>query len=382
MKYLDAYRDPRAARDLIDEIRRTMTQACTLLEVCGGQAQNLIRFSTNGSLPEGLEVLSGAGCPVSAFPPELIASAVTLAEDQNVIVCTPGDLLQVPARRDSLHAARTRGGDVRVVYSPLDALALARKHPERQVVALAVGYETTAPVAAAAIIEANRLGLENFTMLPGLFRQVPVVEAVLSAAAGRVRGVLVSGPVCAVTGIHGYQSLAHNFGVPVVVIGPEPLDLLDGIFRAVRQIEHGACEVENQYARAVRTDGNPQVMASIDAVFEPSDVYWRGLGRLPGSGLALREAFRRFARSYRFAPASATALESPECRHGEVLTGRIKPTGCHAFGFQCTPEHPLGAAMVSPEGLCSAYYRYRRQTDTLPAASTSLSVLPSPVPQG
>lgn len=385
MKYLDAYRDPRATRDLLDEIRRTISRPRTLLEVCGGQAQNLIRFVTDRSLPEGLEVHHGPGCPVSAFPTDLIARAVMLASDPEVILCTPGDLLGVPAGRDSLALARERGGDVRLVYSPLDALALARKHPSRSVVVLAVGYETTAPAAAAAVIEADRSGLENFTLLPGLFRHVPVVEAVLAGAQGRSRGVLVSGPVCAVTGVRGYEALAEKFGVPIVVTGPEPVDLLEGILRAVRQLERGTHEVENQYARAVRPDGNPQAISSIGAVFEASDAGWRGLGRLARSRLVLREGFRRFDAAWRFPSSKATLFDSSECRDGEVLSGRIKPNACPAFGTRCTPEHPLGAAMVSAEGPCSAYYRYRRPTenpDENPVAASSLVVLPAHVSPG
>ena len=381
MKYLDAYRDPRATRDLLDEIRRTLTRPRTLLEVCGGQAQNLIRLVMDQSLPEGLEVVHGPGCPVSAFPTDLIARAVILASQAEVILCTPGDLLRVPAGRDTLELARGRGGDVRIVYSPLDALALARKHPSRSVIVLAVGYETTAPAAAAAVMEADRSGLENFTLLPGLFRHVPVVEALLAGAPGRLRGVLVSGPVCAVTGFRGYVSLAEKFGVPIVVTGPEPVDLLEGILRAVRQLERGTHEVENQYARAVRIDGNPQAISSIDAVFEASDSGWRGLGRLARSRLVLRETFRQFDAAWRFPSSNATLFESSECRDGDVLSGRIKSNACPAFGTRCTPEHPLGAAMVSAEGPCSAYFRYRRPAEG-PAVASPLIVLPSQVSPG
>ena len=380
MKYLDANRDPRAARELMDEIRRTLTRPRTLLEVCGGQAQNLIRFASDRSLPEGLEVLHGPGCPVSAFPTALIARALAVADEPDVIVCTPGDLLRVPAGRDSLQAAKARGGDVRMVYSPLDALALARKNPGCRVVSLALGYETTAPAAAAAVTEADRLGLENFSLLSGFFRQVPVVEAVL-AGSPRARAVLVSGSVCAVTGIRVYEPLAEKFGVPVIVTGPEPADLLEGVLRALRQLERGGHEVENQYSRAVRPEGNPQALASIGRVFEASDAYWRGFGRLPFSGLALRSAYRQFDATERFPSAGSVFHESTECRDGEVLSGRIKPASCPAFGCRCTPEHPLGASMVSAEGPCSASYRYRRQTET-PTPTPILVPLPAQVSPG
>lgn len=385
MKYLDAYRDPRAARTLLEEIRRTTTGPWAVLEVCGGQAHNLLRFGADRDLPDGLELLHGPGCPVCATPAEVVARASILAARPDVIVGTPGDLLRVPGGpdRDSLHAARVRGADVRVVYSPLDALALARKHPDREVVVLAVGFETTAPAAAAAVLEADRLGLENLSLLTAYFRLVPALGAILSSPTNRVRAVLAAGPVCAVTGYREYEPLAERFGVPIVVTGPEPLDLLDALVRAGRQLERGSHAVENQYARAVRPDGHPQSRATIGAVFEPSGASWRGLGWLPDSGLSLRERFRRFDAFARFPERTSSRVDVTECLDGEVLTGRLKPFDCPAFGTRCTPEHPLGAAMVSAEGTCAAYYRFRQLPGHSPARADALTNLAAPVaPRG
>lgn len=386
MKYLDAYRDPRAALSLLDEIRQSATRRWTMLEACGGQAHNLVRFGTDRALPHGLELIHGPGCPVCATPPAAIDRALAIAARPGVIVGTPGDLLRVPGvlGQDTLQAAKTRGADVRVVYSPLDALALARKHPDREVVALAVGFETTAPAAAAAVLEAERLGLDNLALLTSYLRLAPALEAILSRPGCRAHAVLAPGPVCAVTGYREYEPLAERFRVPVIVTGPEPVDLLDAIAKAVRQLETGLHEVENQYTRAVRPDGNPHARSAIASVFEPADSVFRGLGRLPGSGLVLRERFRRFDAAARF-PDSAAVIVAPdtfECPDGEVLVGRMRPFECPAFGTRCTTEHPLGAAMVSAEGTCAAYYRYRRTPDDTPAATNALAVLQTPVVPG
>jgi len=362
MKYLGAIRDPRAARTLMDRVRDSMTRPWAVLEVCGGQAHNLMRLGAECHLPEGLEVLHGPACPVSATPASVIDRALAAAARPGTIVGTTGDLLRAPGgrARATLLAARERGADVREIYSPLDGLALARKEPHRQVVVLAAGFETTAPAAAAAVLEAARLGLHNLTFLASFFRLATAVEAILSAPGNRARAVLASGPVCAVTGLRGFEPLAERFQVPVVVTGPEPVDLLDALARAVDQLERGDHSVENQYARGVRPDGNPQALAAIAAVFEPCDADWRGLGVLQGSGLALRERFRRYDASAGTSPvAGPLPPAAGECRDGDVLAGRLKPFSCPAFGNRCTPDHPLGAAMVSAEGTCAAYHRYR-----------------------
>jgi hydrogenase expression/formation protein HypD len=381
MKYLDTYRNPDKARGFVEEIRRSMTRPWTVLEVCGGQAQNLLRFGTDRALPQDLELIHGPGCPVSATPAGLVDRAIAVAARPGVVVCAPGDLLRAPGTRgDTLQAAIGRGADVRPVYSPLDALGLARKHPDRRVVMLAVGFETTAPAAAAAILEAERLGLDNLSMLCAFFRLGAAVEAMVAAPGGRARAVLVAGPVCAVTGLRGYEPIAERFRVPVVVTGPEPADLLDALARAIRLLERGTYTVENQYARAVRPDGNPQARAAIDAVFAPAAAHWRGLGRLPNSGLALRAPYRRFDAAAVFPEAAAFAPSSTplsECLDGEVLSGRIKPFSCPLFGTLCAPDHPLGAAMISAEGTCAAYYRHRRSPDGPSSPTPALTVMPA-----
>jgi hydrogenase expression/formation protein HypD len=381
MKYLDADRDPRLTRDLVEEIRRAATQRWTLLEVCAGQTQNIVRLVSGGVLPEALEWLHGPGCSESVLPSSCLARLIALAHEPGLIVCVPGDLLRVPAGRESLEAATARGADVRVVYSPLDALALARKLPGREIVALASGFETMAPAAAASVIEAERLGLENFFMESRLLVMGAAVRASIESLASRTDGMLISGPVCAVTGIREYEEMSRRFQVPMSVIGPEPIDLLEGLLRIVRQLEHGVWGVDNQYARAVRPDGNPQALASIDAVFEPADADWRGLGRLPRSGLTLRERYRRFDASARFAFTSAFVNDCAECQDREILSARMKPPACRSFGTLCRPDHPLGAPMAASEGLCRTYYRFQKTWATQ-TASPALPVIPTQVAPG
>jgi len=384
MKYLDAYKDPHAARDLLSQIRRDATRPWVILEACGGQAHNLLRFGADRDLPQNLELIHGPGCPVSVTPAGFIDQALATAARPGTIIGAPGDLLRLPGarNRDTLHAAQARGADVRLIYTPLDVLALARKHPDREVVGLAVGFETTAPTAAAAVLEAERLGLDNLALLTSYFRLVPAIEAVLASLAGRVHAVLVPGPIGAVTGLQPFSALAERFRIPVVVTGPEPVDLLDGLARAVRRLEQGDCAVENQYTRAVRPDGNPHALASIGAVFEPAAAQWRGLGVVPESGLTLRPRFQRFDAAVRYPDPAAVPFGTSECRDGDVIAGRMKPPTCPAFGTRCTPTHALGASMVSAEGVCAAYYRFRRPSDDATSANSpgasSLTVLPTP----
>jgi hydrogenase expression/formation protein HypD len=387
MKYLDAYRDPHAARELLDEIRQAVTRPWVVLDVCGGQAHNLLRIGADRDLPEGLELVHGPGCPVSATPAGFVDRALALAARPGAIVGAPGELLRVPGARghETLQAAQARGADVRVVYSPLDALALARKHPDREVIGLAVGFETTAPTAAAAVLEAERLGLDNLALLTSYLRLAPAVEALWAAPGNRARAVLAPGPVAAVTGLGPFAPLVERFGATVVVVGPGPVDLLDGLARAVRRLERGEPAVENQYARAVRPDGNPQAQATIAAVFEPTAARWRGLGLVAASGLTLRPHFHRFDASARYPEArdDAPAVPSSECGDGDVVAGRCAPAGCPAFGTRCTPAHPLGASMVAAEGTCAAYYRFRRPVDpnATPSPGT-VPVLPEPAYPG
>jgi hydrogenase expression/formation protein HypD len=330
------------------------------MEVCGGQTHNLMKFGIDRALPEHIELVHGPGCPVCVTPLETLDRAMTIASRPDVIFATFGDMLRVPGSVDDLHQVRSRGGDVRIVYSPLDALELARTHPNRQVVFLAVGFETTAPTAAAAVIEAERLGLDNFSLLVSHVRVPPAMEAILASPGNRVQAFLAAGHVCTVMGYEEYPPLAMRYHVPIVVTGFEPVDLLEGIWRAVKQLEEGRAEVENQYSRLVRPEGNPRARQAIERVFEIVDYPWRGIGTIPQSGMALRVRFRRFDARLRFPDTAPPSLEPLECKSGEVLSGRLKPSECPAFGSICNPEHPLGATMVSAEGACAAYYRYRR----------------------
>lgn len=368
MKYLDEYRDAGAARALLDRIRRSVTRPWTIMEVCGGQTHNLMKFGIDRALPEEVTLVHGPGCPVCVTPLATLDRAMEIAARPEVIFCTFGDMLRVPGSREDLFGVRSRGGDVRVVYSPLDALALAPRHPGRQVVFLAVGFETTAPAAAAALLEAERLGLSNFSVLASHVRVPPAIEALLDSPENSVQAFLAAGHVCTVMGDAEYRPLVRRYRVPIVVTGFEPVDLLDGIGRAVRQLERGTYEVENQYSRSVRPEGNVRARAALDEVFAVADADWRGIGTIRASGFVLRPRFSAFDARERFPTSAVPVREAAECRSGLVLAGRMKPSACPAFGTLCTPDHPLGATMVSAEGACSAYYRYRRHPSVRPEA--------------
>lgn len=360
MKYLDEYRAAGPARALLERIRKTVTRSWTLMEVCGGQTHNLMKFGIDRALPDGIELVHGPGCPVCVTPLETLDRAMAVAARPEVTFATFGDMLRVPGSHENLFQVRSRGGDVRIVYSPLDALKLAQSNPDRQVVFLAVGFETTAPTAAAAVLEADRLGLDNFSILVSHVRVPPAMEAILASPGNRVQAFLAAGHVCTIMGYGEYFPIAARYHVPIVVTGFEPVDLLEGIWRAVRQLEEGRAEVENQYARLVRPEGNPAARSALESVFEVVDYPWRGIGPIPASGMALKGRYRRFDARDRFPDAASPSEEPDECRSGEVLAGRLKPSQCPAFGTKCTPDHPLGATMVSSEGACAAYYRYRR----------------------
>ena len=360
MRYLDEYRAAGLARILLEELRRTVRRPWTLMEVCGGQTHSLMKFGIDRVLPAGIELVHGPGCPVCVTPVEVLDQAIELARRPKLVLATFGDMLRVPGSKGNLLQARAEGGDVRIVYSPLDALELARSHPDREVVFLSVGFETTAPATAATVQEADREGISNFSVLVSHVRVPPAIERILAAPGNRIQGFLAAGHVCTVMGVEEYEPISRRFAVPIVITGFEPVDLLDGILRTVRQLESGRAEVEIQYARAVRPEGNRYARAALGEVFEPVDFHWRGLGVIPASGLALRPAYHRFDSLRRFPPAAETPSDHPECRSGEVLAGRLRPSDCPAFGTSCTPDSPLGATMVSAEGACSAYYRYRR----------------------
>lgn len=362
MKYVDEFRDGRAAAALAAVIRRRVTRPWTVMEVCGGQTHAIVRFGLEALLPSALELVHGPGCPVCVTPVGLIDQALCLAAQPGVILCSFGDMLRVPGSRGDLAGVKAGGGDVRIVYSPLDALALARSNPDREVVGFAVGFETTAPAWAMAVLEAKRLGVGNFSLLVAHVLVPPAVEAILTAPGNRVQGFLAAGHVCTVVGYEEYEPLVARHRVPIVVTGFEPLDILEGLAMLVAQLEEGRAEVENQYRRSVRREGNREAQAAVAEVFEPAGRAWRGIGEIPKSGLTLRGPYAAFDATRRFADAlaraGAPAGEDPDCRSGLVLQGRLKPPECPAFGTRCTPERPLGAPMVSSEGACAAYYRY------------------------
>ena len=361
MKYLDEYRDPQTAEALLGAIRRAVSKPWTVMEVCGGQTHTLVRSGIDQLLDTKVRLVHGPGCPVCVTPLEQIDRALAIAARPGVIFCSFGDMLRVPGSTTDLLRVRSQGGDVRIVYSPLDAVRLAAENTRREVVFFAVGFETTAPATALAVWQAKHLGMENFSMLVSHVLVPPAMEAILSAPGNRVQGFLAAGHVCTVMGFEEYLGLAARFQVPIVVTGFEPVDLLEGILMVVRQLEAGRHEVENQYVRSVRRSGNEHAQAIIGQVYEICDRPWRGLGVLPRSGLRLRPAFRDFDAAHRFEVEGVQAAEPAECRSGEVLQGLIRPDECAAFGTRCTPEHPLGAPMVSSEGACAAYYKYGRR---------------------
>lgn len=360
MKYLDEYRDAAAVRRLAEHLGRCTTRAWNIMEVCGGQTHAIVRFGLDALLPDRISLIHGPGCPVCVTPVETLDQAMALAGRPEVIFCSFGDMLRVPGSAKDLLAVKSEGGDVRVVYSPMDALELARQHPDREVVFFAVGFETTAPANAMAVLQAARLGVRNFSLLVSQVLVPPALRAILDSPACRVQGFLAAGHVCTVTGLEPYRPIAAQYRVPIVATGFEPLDILQGIAMCIAQLEQGRCEVENQYARSVRPQGNPEALRAMYEVFQPADRKWRGIGLLPQSGLELRPQYAGFDAVRRFGLAELTAEESAECLAGEVLQGLRKPVDCPAFGVRCTPQRPLGAPMVSSEGACAAYYRYRR----------------------
>lgn len=333
------------------------------MEICGGQTHSIIRFALDEMLPPELTLIHGPGCPVCVTPIEMIDKAVAIAGRPEVIFCSFGDMLRVPGSEKDLFTVKSEGGDVRIVYSPMDAVALAEKHPDRQVVFFAVGFETTAPANAMAVAHAAKLGLKNFSALVSHVLVPPAMRAVLSSPSNRVQGFLAAGHVCTITGFEQYRSIADEFRVPIVVTGFEPVDILQGVLMCVRQLETGRHEVENQYARIVRPEGNLPALRQIAEVFQVVPRKWRGIGEIPDSGLGLRDSYWRFDAERRFAVEGITAGEPTQCIAGEILQGHKKPHDCPAFGVYCTPERPLGAPMVSSEGACAAYYRYRKHRE-------------------
>jgi hydrogenase expression/formation protein HypD len=360
MRYLDEFRDPELAQSLLNEIHAMTTHHWAIMEVCGGQTHSIIRNGMDQLLPDKIELIHGPGCPVCVTPLEIIDKALAIAARPEVIFCSFGDMLRVPGSESDLFQVKSKGGDVRVVYSPLDALKLAQTNPDREVVFLGIGFETTAPANAMAVFQAKQLGLTNFSMLVSHVLVPPAIAAIMESPDNRVQAFLAAGHVCSVMGYWQYQALIDRYHVPIVVTGFEPLDVLLGIRLAVEQLEAGRAELANAYTRAVTFAGNNAAQQMLADVFEVSDRTWRGIGRIPQSGWRLRDAYSAYDAELKFAVSDIHTQESTLCRSGDVLRGRIKPNACPAFGKQCTPRTPLGATMVSSEGACAAYYHYGR----------------------
>ncbi|WP_405182154.1 hydrogenase formation protein HypD [Nocardia sp. NBC_01377] len=360
MKYLDEFSDPELAKKLLDQIHAATNRRWAIMEVCGGQTHSIIRHGIDQLLPDEIEMIHGPGCPVCVTPLEVIDKALEIAATPGVIFCSFGDMLRVPGSERDLFRVKSEGGDVRVVYSPLDALTVAKENPDRQVVFFGIGFETTAPANAMTVYQAKKLGIENFSLLVSHVLVPPAIAAIMESPECRVQAFLAAGHVCSVMGTAEYPPLAEKYRVPMVVTGFEPLDILEGIRRTVVQLEQGRHEVENAYPRAVRAEGNPAAKTMLADVFEVTDRAWRGIGVIPRSGWRLSPRYRHYDAEQRFSVDDLRTEESAICRSGEVLQGLIKPHECAAFGKQCTPRNPLGATMVSSEGACAAYYLYRR----------------------
>jgi hydrogenase expression/formation protein HypD len=360
VKFLDEYRDGELAQKLAREIHRITTRPWNIMEVCGGQTHAIVKFGIDELLPKQITLIHGPGCPVCVTPLEVIDKALKIAARPDVIFTSFGDMLRVPGSMTDLLSVKASGGDVRIVYSPLDAVKLAEQNPSKEVVFLGVGFETTAPATGMAVFQAAQKGLNNFSMLASHVLVPPAIEALMSSPDCRVQAFLAAGHVCAVMGYEEYFPLAAKYRVPIVVTGFEPMDILQGVLMTVQQLESGRAEVENQYSRSVRREGNQPAQELMRKVFKVVPRKWRGLGEIPQSGLGLSEAYSAFDAEKRFGLADHHVEEPAECLAGLVLQGLKKPHECPAFGTRCTPEHPFGATMVSSEGACAAYYRYRR----------------------
>jgi hydrogenase expression/formation protein HypD len=358
MKYISEFRQADLVQKTIREIQRTITRPWVLMEICGGQTHAIMRYGLDQMLPSQVELVHGPGCPVCVTSLELIDKALEIASQPEVIFTSFGDMLRVPGSGQDLFSVRANGGDVRVVYSPLDAVQIARANPGRQVVFFAIGFETTAPANAMSVIQAKYLGLKNFSVLVSHVCVPPAIRTILRSPNNRVQAFLAAGHVCAVMGYWQYPRISQEYNVPIVVTGFEPLDIAQGILMAVHQLEQGSAEVENAYSRVVTRDGNQPAQAIIDQVFKPCDRKWRGIGTIPDSGWCLKPEYSDFDAETRFQVQNIHPEESPICIAGLILQGLKKPVECPAFASVCTPEHPLGATMVSSEGACAAYYRY------------------------
>jgi hydrogenase expression/formation protein HypD len=360
VKYLDEFGDAELAKRLLDDIAASTTRSWALMEVCGGQTHTIIRNGIDQLLPDQIELIHGPGCPVCVTPLETIDRALAIAARPDVIFCSFGDMIRVPGSSDDLFRIKSRGGDVRIVYSPLDAVRIAQENPDKQVVFFGVGFETTAPANAMTVKLAKQQGIDNFSLLVSHVLVPPAIRAIMDSPSARVQGYLAAGHVCTVMGLSEYEPLVEQYQVPIVATGFEPLDVLEGIRRVVLQLEQGRAELDNAYPRAVQPQGNPVAQQVVGEVFETCDRQWRGIGMIPQSGWRLNADYADYDAEKRFEVLDITTVESPLCRSGEVLQGLIKPNECSAFGKECTPRSPLGAPMVSSEGACAAYYQFRR----------------------
>lgn len=366
MKYVDEFRDKAIAQALIRQIKRTARQPWKIMEVCGGQTHTILQFGLEDLLEEAVELLHGPGCPVCVTPLELINKAIAISLEPEVIMCSFGDMLRVPGTAGDLLQAKAEGADVRMVYSPLDALKLAIKFPGRKVVFFAVGFETTAPANAMAVHQAKRMGIGNFFLLCSHVTVPPAISAILESPTNQVKAFLGPGHVCSIMGSAEYEEISRKYQVPIVISGFEPVDILEGILLCVKQLAAGVAFVENQYVRAVKSPGNATAQAILTEVFDVSDRNWRGIGCIPGSGYQLSNAYRQFDAEVVFSTGESAVSESPLCISGQILQGLKKPVHCSAFGKECTPEHPLGATMVSAEGTCATYYKFGKHEALVP----------------
>lgn len=360
MKQINAFKDPLIAKKILAKINDITTQPWTIMEVCGGQTHSIIKQGIDQLLPDAIRLIHGPGCPVCVTPLTYIDKALTIAAMDKVIFCSFGDMLRVPGSTQDLLGLKALGADIRIIYSPLDAIKIAQNNPQHEVVFFAVGFETTAPITALAATQAKQLNLKNFSLLACHVCVPPVMSALLESADNQVQGFLAAGHVCTVMGLEEYEPIAERYQVPIVVTGFEPVDILQGIYQSIGQLEKGSFEVENAYRRVVRNKGNPVAKQQMQQVLMTVDRHWRGLGDIPQSGLALSPEYSTWNAEEKFNVQTINPQESEACRSGEVLQGLLKPSHCPEFGTNCTPEHPLGATMVSSEGACAAYYRYRK----------------------
>lgn len=358
MKYLDEYRDPELAMNLLQEIKAKVTRPWKIMEVCGGQTHSLVKNGILDVLPEAITMVHGPGCPVCVTPLHLIDEAIYLAEEEGVILCTFGDMIRVPGSKKSMLEAKAQGADIRVLYSPLEAVNIAKENPDREVVFFAVGFETTAPANALSVLHAQKLGLDNYSILASQVLVPPAIEAIMDDEESQIDGFLAAGHVCTIMGTEAYYPLADKYQIPIVVTGFEPVDLLHGILMVINQLEEGRYGVENQYGRVVKEEGNPSAKAIIEQVFEVTDRMWRGIDVIPGSGYAVRPELARYDATRRFTLSLDKAKENEACIAGAIMKGIKKPKDCPHFGKACTPMNPLGAPMVSSEGACAAYYNF------------------------